>query len=249
MKKRAAIPPRAYDRAYYLVHMEGAADFVRSGGAVLSPRLVYALELVEHGPGQRILDLGCGRGEVAWHLARSGADVHAVDFSLDALAIVRQLDRNGDVRLEAASATALPFRDETIDSVLMLDLVEHLYPDQLRASFREVLRVLRPGGRLVIHTMPNADYYRFGYPLYRALARLAGRTLPRDPRRRWYRGETHVNIQTPRRLRRALAEAGFPVVDVWLHPLTGGRLAKALGTLPGLKAVLCNDILAIAEKR
>lgn len=249
LTRNRGIPPSAYNRDYYLVHMDGAAEFAQTGGASLTPRLEYALELIAHGPGQRVLDLGCGRGEVAWQVAQRGAEAHGADFSLDALAIAHALDRGGAVRLEAASATALPFRDETFDSVLMLDLVEHLYPDQLLASLREVLRVLKPRGRLVVHTMPNADYYRIGYPLYRALARLAGRSLPRDPRRRWYRGETHVNIQSPRSLRRALSEAGFPVVDVWLQPLTGSKLANRAGALPLLRAVLCNDIVAIAEKR
>jgi glycosyltransferase involved in cell wall biosynthesis/ubiquinone/menaquinone biosynthesis C-methylase UbiE len=247
--KNAGIPPSAYDRDYYLVHMDGATEFARTGGHRLAPRLAYALQLIKLGAGQRVLDLGCGRGEVAWQVAQSGAEAHGADFSLDALAIARGLDRTGSIRLEAAAATALPFQDETFDSVFMLDLVEHLYPDQLLETFREVLRILKPRGRLVVHTMPNADYYRFGYPVYRALARVVGRSLPRDPRRRWYRGETHVNIQTPRSLRRALTEAGFPVVDVWLQPLTGSHLANLAGALPVLRAVLCNDILAIAEKR
>ncbi|GIW06776.1 MAG: hypothetical protein KatS3mg060_1581 [Dehalococcoidia bacterium] len=249
VRQPTGIPPSAYDRDYYLVHMEGAGEFARAGAGGLTPRLDYALQLVKRGPGQRILDLGCGRGEVAWQIAQSGAEAHGADFSPAALAIARSLDRVGAVRLEAASATELPFYDETFDAVLMLDIVEHLYPEQLLATFREVLRVLKPRGRLVVHTMPNADYYRWGYPVYRWLARLAGRSLPRDPRRRWYRGETHVNIQSPRSLRRALREAGFPVIDVWLHPLTGGRLATILSTPPLLRNVLCNDILAVAEKR
>ncbi|MCL6649325.1 MAG: glycosyltransferase [Chloroflexi bacterium] len=251
VSRQRSIPPRVYDRAYYLDHMEGAAEFVASGGEALSPRLAFTLELVDCSPGQRVLDLGCGRGEVVWHLARAGVDAHGADFSRDALFIARELRGQGAraPQLEAATATALPYRDESFDTVLMLDLVEHLYPEELLAAFREVRRVLRPRGRLVVHTMPNADYYRWGYPLYRLLARLAGQRLPKDPRQRWYRGETHVNIQTPRRLRRTLREAGFPVVDVWLEPLTGGRLATLLARPPLLRTLLANDIFAVAEKR
>lgn len=249
VKPGTGVPPGAYDREYYLVHMDGAADFARSGGQALTPRLDYALQLVKRSPGQRILDLGCGRGEVAWRIAQSGAEAHGADFSPDALAIARDLAGAELVRLEAAAATHLPYLDGTFDAVLMLDIVEHLYPDELLATFREVLRILKPRGRLVIHTMPNGDYYRWGYPVYRALAGLTGRRLPKDPRKRWYRGETHVNIQTPRSLGHTLQGAGFPVIDVWLHPLTGGALANLLGTPPLLRTVLCNDILAVAEKR
>ncbi|MCS7002411.1 MAG: glycosyltransferase, partial [Dehalococcoidia bacterium] len=243
------VPPTAYDREYYLASMHGAEQFAAAPGESLAPRLHYALDLAQLAPGRRVLDLGCGRGEVAWQCRQRGAIAHALDFSTDAVQIARGLDPHGAVAVEQASAEHLPYADQTFDTVLMLDIIEHLYPDQLLAALREARRVLKPGGRLVAHTMPNADYYRYGYPVYRWLLGLVGRRLPKDPRRRWYRGETHVNIQSPRSLRAALIAAGFATPRVWLQPVSDGPLKRAIaGTWP-LKPVLCNDILAVAERR
>lgn len=243
------VPPEAYDREYYLTYMEGAATFAQFSGGELPRRLAYPLDLIRQGAGQHILDLGCGRGEAGWQCAARGSDAVGVDYSPDAMVIGRELPAPpaGSVRFVQASADRLPFTDGSFDSVVMLDIVEHLYPAQLLHAFQEARRLLKPGGRLVVHTMPNADYYRYGYPVFRALMRLLGKHLPRDPRLRWYRGETHVNIQNPAGLRRMLERAGFTRVDVWLEPVTDGGVRRLISGLWPVRPVLCNDIFAIAE--
>ena len=243
----------AYDRSYYLDSMEGADEFARSGGQQLSYRLEYALNLAKILPGERVLDIGCGRGEVAWNCAERGAKAHGMDYSSAAMNIARQLmeharGNNLNLSLEQGSATQLPFSSGSFDKVFMLDIVEHLYQADLARTFLEVHRILKPGGKLVIHTMPNADYYRWGYPVYRLAMGLIGKKLPRDPRERWYRGETHVNIQNPRRLKRALVESGFSPVKVWIDSLNGQSLQRILLSFGPWRWVLLNDILGIAVK-
>jgi len=247
------VPAEVYNRDYFLHHMEGADDFEQTRGGVLSPRLAYALELAHVQPGQCVLDLGCGRGEVAWRCAQLQAEAHGLDYSRAALEISAELraqaQRAGMVmHLEQAVAYQLPFAAQSFDSVLMLDIVEHLYSPELLSTFVEVHRILKPGGKLIIHTMPNADYYRWGYPLYRFTLGWLGRNLPRDPRQRWYRGETHVNVQSPVSLRQALRTAGFVSPRVWLQPLNNSpRMRWLIGLYP-LRWILCNDILAVVAK-
>lgn len=243
----------SYDRAYFLEHMDGAEEFVCTPGQTMAPRLRYALQIADLQPGQRVLDIGCGRGEVTWRCASRRGVAHGLDFSWAALQISRQLalrakQQGLQMELEQASAYHLPFANDSFDTALMLDIAEHLFAEELLATLIEIHRVLRPGGRLIVHTMPNADYYHWGYPVYRALMRLLGHKLPRDPRQRWYRGETHVNVQTPRSLRRTLQAADFASVKVWLRPLSGRTLSRFLLSLYPMRWILCNDILAVAVK-
>jgi ubiquinone/menaquinone biosynthesis C-methylase UbiE len=247
------VPAEVYDQSYYLNSMEGADEFIDSGGQKLSYRLEFSINLAKITPGERVLDIGCGRGEAALNCALRGAKAHGLDYSSAAMHIARQLmdyaRRNDmDMSLEQALADQLPFADNSFDKVFMLDIVEHLHQPDLERTFVEVYRILKPGANLVIHTMPNADYYRWGYPMYRSVMALFGQKLPRDPRSRWYRGDTHVNIQNPRRLRQALIESGFSQVHVWIDTLTDRSLIRTLLSIGPWRWVLLNDILGIAVK-
>jgi len=92
----------------------------------------------------RILDVGCGTGANLLMLAEYG-DAEGVDISEDALAFCRErgLDK---VRLGAGEQ--LPYEDGTFDLVTALDVVEHMDDDL--AGLREMRRVLRPGGRVLL---------------------------------------------------------------------------------------------------
>jgi SAM-dependent methyltransferase len=96
--------------------------------------------------GRRVLDVGCGAGNMFHHLARYGS-VQGLDSNARPLAIARQ--RGYDV--QQGSATQMPFPDATFDLVAALDVVEHV-PDDA-AVLAECRRVCRPGG-FVIVTVP-----------------------------------------------------------------------------------------------
>ena len=108
------------------------ADFVRDICAQVTDRT------------PRILDVGCGTGANVQMLSQFG-DAEGVDISPDALAFchARGLDK---VKLGAAEE--LPYEDESFDLVTALDVVEHLDDDV--AGLREMRRVLRPGGRVLL---------------------------------------------------------------------------------------------------
>jgi len=92
----------------------------------------------------RILDVGCGTGANLLMLSKYG-DAEGVDVSEDALAFCRERGL-GNVKLGAAED--LPYDDGTFDLVTALDVVEHLDDDL--AGLREMRRVLRPGGRVLL---------------------------------------------------------------------------------------------------
>lgn len=92
----------------------------------------------------KILDVGCGTGANLLMLGKYG-EAEGVDVSEDALAFCRErgLDK---VRLGAGEE--LPYEDGTFDLVTALDVVEHMDDDL--AGLREMRRVLRPGGRVLL---------------------------------------------------------------------------------------------------
>jgi ubiquinone/menaquinone biosynthesis C-methylase UbiE len=257
------VPSSTYTRDYYESHCAGHLEFLESGGRVLPPRLRVPLELGAMEPGMCVLDVGCGRGELLLHTARAGATSYGVDYAQDAVRIAREtFERAEDpVRsricgVQRADAGRLPYMSHTFDRVFMLDIVEHLYPAELREALSEAYRVLRPGGAAVVHTMPNLWYYRFGYPLYRSVQRLRGVRLPANPRERWAYHHVHVNEQTPVTLRRALRGAGFTVkvrlVSIQTYEYERNRLVRAgmhvLTQCYPYRWLFCNDILAVARK-
>ncbi|MCS7089157.1 MAG: ubiquinone/menaquinone biosynthesis methyltransferase [Verrucomicrobiota bacterium] len=128
-------------------------------------------QLAAVGPGHRVLDVCCGTGDVARELARTGAEVVAVDFSEQMLNVARRRSRRwgpwaGRITFLWADALCLPFEERAFDAVTIAYGLRNLA--DWRAGLRELLRVTRPGGRLVIleFGIPNRLWWRrvyYGY--------------------------------------------------------------------------------------
>jgi ubiquinone biosynthesis O-methyltransferase len=108
------------------------------------------LDLAGEVSGCRVLDVGCGDGAFAVALARRGASVTGIDQSaamIDA-ARVRAARHHADVSFQVADAQRLPFADAAFDVVTAITIL--CFVDDAGPVFREIARVLKPGGRLVI---------------------------------------------------------------------------------------------------
>jgi len=249
-----------YDETYYLEACEGYAQFTATKGRVLSDRLRLVLDYLDVHPGMRVLDIGCGRGELLIWLQQQGAEVWGIDYAYAALRLAQQALEFGDDpavnehSLIAANARELPFLNRAFDLVLMLDIVEHLHPWEFVVVCDEVVRVLKPDGRFIIHTAPNLWYYRFGYPVFRFIERLRGVRLPKNPRQRFaYHELVHVNEQSPLSLKRTLRQHGFQAkvhlmgqsVETNTHLMAW--LARCVQQMPVLKWIFRNHIVAVAR--
>ena len=127
--------------------------------------------------GQRILDLAAGTGASSVALARSGAEVVAADFSpgMSAEGARRYADRP-NLSFVEANATDLPFADDEFDTVTMSFGLRNV--DQPKKALRELRRVTKPGGRIVVCEFSTPPSALFG-SLYRFYN---GRVLPRVAR-------------------------------------------------------------------
>ena len=103
------------------------------------------------GPGMSVLELGCGTGYFTRELARSGADIVAIDVSPELLEIARANCCAPNVRYEIQNAYALSYPDQMFDSVVGSSVLHHL---EIEEALREIHRVLKPGGTIYF-TEPN----------------------------------------------------------------------------------------------
>ena len=204
----------AYTESYYMTDCGGYSEFKMSRGREMEPRLWGVYSLVEPSRGERILDVGCGRGELAFALAAAGAQVEGVDYSEDAIAVAKKTfgGKCGNLRYTHADIFKMEHLD-SFDKIVMADVVEHIEQEVLEKIFEKIAGSLNPNGCLIIHTAPNRDYYEITYPEIREQARRLGCWKPRNPRS-YYEQLMHINEQTPAGLEKTLRKY-FRQVRVW----------------------------------
>ncbi|HET6793745.1 MAG TPA: class I SAM-dependent methyltransferase [Acidimicrobiales bacterium] len=238
------VPADAYDEDYYLTCCAGSAEWDRQGG--MSPMYDGYAARAAIRSGEVVVDVGTGRAEMLVAARRAGASLAVgLEYSAAALRLAGttlaaategEAAVDGGCAAVAADGGRVPLRGGFADLVTFLDVVEHLTPAQLDASLAEAVRVLRPGGRVLIHTFPTRTLYEVTYRLQRLAVPGRRRRWPADPRNDAERA-MHVNEQTLGGLRSALRRAGFEQVTVrpgeWLHTahLPDGEGAALYGRL------------------
>jgi demethylmenaquinone methyltransferase/2-methoxy-6-polyprenyl-1,4-benzoquinol methylase len=182
-------------------------------------RAALALE-----PGERVLDLAAGTGVSTAELAREQVTAVACDFSLGMLRAGRAKSGRAALPFVAGDALHLPFADASFDAVTISFGLRNVA--ETPAALRELLRVTRPGGRLVIceFSRPTLRPFRFVYLEYlmRALPWVA-RRVSSNPDAYVYLAES-IRIWPPQPdLARVVEAAGWG--DVSWRNLTGGIVA------------------------
>jgi SAM-dependent methyltransferase len=147
-------------RARLLAQYVSTHASVSDAVASLERRRAYLDRLVhDHFPADKraaVLDLGCGHGAILWAARRGGyTNVSGVDASPEQVAAAKQLGiegvRHGDLK-PALAATP----DGSLDVVILFDLYHYFTPAEQFAIADEVRRVLKPGGRWILH-LPNGE--------------------------------------------------------------------------------------------
>jgi ubiquinone/menaquinone biosynthesis C-methylase UbiE len=202
----------------------------------------FADEISRYVPGGKVMDWGCGAGQMSWLLGRRGLNVTAYDIREEAGSL-----RGPAQFVKGDDPTALPLPDASFDAVLSSGVLEHV-PDE-RDSLREIWRVLRPGGYFFVYQLPQV------YSYSEAINRLLGH---------WY----HQRRYTMRSAARLLEAANFALIvrrraNFFPKNLTGlpvwawaayNRLAPAVERLDRLFSqlpvanLLCHSLELIARK-
>lgn len=110
--------------------------------------------------GSLVLELGCGNGKSCLSLSRQKISVVGLDISPSAVALCR-LASEEEIPLLVADARLLPFRDRSFDAVCAFHLVGHLSEEGRTTVAGEIVRVLRPGGKLYFRDFSVLDM-RYG---------------------------------------------------------------------------------------
>ncbi len=201
-------------------------------GHYLRKRVRFIRGLV---PAGAVLDVGCGTGRLARALAELGYEVWGVDISLGMLG--RFVGR-GAGRAVVADATNLPFFDASFDLTVCVALLHHIaHPARVAEAVREMVRVTRPGGWVVLwdHN-PNNPYWPV---LMRRIPQDTGaeRLVPLGEVLAALRG---CPVDEVRAYRLGFVPDFIPSA---LLPLTAG-LEALLERLPGVRALAAHNVVA-----
>ncbi len=179
--------------------------------------------------GQRVLDLAAGTGTSSEPYADAGVDVVACDFSLGMLRVGKR--RRPDIDFVAGDATALPFDDNSFDASTISFGLRNV--NEPRKAIAEMLRVTRPGGKLVIteFSQPIFTPFRTVYTEYlmRALPTVA-RKVASNPDAYVYLAESIRAWPNQDQLASWITESGWANVEY--RNLTGGIVAVHRATKP-----------------
>jgi SAM-dependent methyltransferase len=236
------------------VQYDEAHDRRDPDGHALRARLAVVLRLLGDGPAN-VLDAGMGPGRLLGELEVRGWSVAGIDASAEMVALARARLPDARERLLEGRIEKIPFGDASFDAVVATGVLE--YVEDLAAALRELGRVARPGGLLVV-SMPNRlailrPWRRYIYrPLVRIAKRVLGRAAP--PRR--------PGAVSLRMLHALLAASGARVETVeyaaflpvpppfdFLFPSSAVRLAEKLEGSDGcLGRALATQLVVAARK-
>jgi len=220
------VNPKEYSEKYFENYCTGYDHWQNSAGQKMDPRLEAAFKLGRVRTGMTVVDYGCGRGELVTKSSLRGAIATGFDYSIGAINMCRKIvPKNTAAKFELIKRPNLKLKDKSVDIIFFVDVIEHLYPEEVDIVLKEFKRILKTKGKLIVHTAPNKDFYNGGYVWFSRYANklanllwpsLFGEKLPttKNPRDKLEK-KLHVNECNKEDLVTYLKQAGFKKTKVW----------------------------------
>jgi ubiquinone/menaquinone biosynthesis C-methylase UbiE len=171
-------------------------------------RIARNLRAIGELRGLKVLEIGAGTGRDSIPLLSLGADVYQLDYAENSLRILKRLadESKLPVTIIGGDTFRLPFRDGMFDVVFHQGLLEHFRPAQAESLLRENIRVLKPGGHLLVDVPQRYHVYTVVKHLLMALDK-------------WFAGwERSFSVGELRALLRSLGLTPVQAYGEWMYP-------------------------------
>jgi 2-polyprenyl-3-methyl-5-hydroxy-6-metoxy-1,4-benzoquinol methylase len=116
-----------------------------------------AISLAQIQPGQTIFDIGCGSGVLSFLVAKENplVQVVGIDANPDAVSFCRSAYSLPNLQFKKGLVDTLHIKPRSVDTIVFLEVIEHIYPKQAQIVLRQFHRILKKSGKLVVST-PNS---------------------------------------------------------------------------------------------
>jgi 2-polyprenyl-3-methyl-5-hydroxy-6-metoxy-1,4-benzoquinol methylase len=232
---KTGIPSDVYDRKYFLYGSGGMQPLVRAvrtGDFKNVYRYnVYssAIEMTEPKKTDRVMDIGCGRGELCVMLAKRGVSVLGIDYAKDSVALCEELrgmlpaNQKKLINFQRGSLLDrnLKLKKNYYDFIYFLGVIEHMTVSEANRALEKIYSLLRKGGRVVIHT--NNFYFEklahlgvaFVYHGFRVFTDFGSKSIEKtkNPYEHF-----HINYYSSDSLTKALRGSGFDTQVSFVRP-------------------------------
>ena len=157
-----------YSKKYF--ESERCEGFYEAKRGVLSPVKMKEMEMLRIKKNEIFLDVGCGRGDILAYANKLGCDIWGIDYSKDAISLSKKkVPKKNRHQIVKGNALNTGFSDNFFDKILVGDVVEHVTYEEAKEMVDELFRILKPKGKILIHTAPNLWFKKFIYPLLKVV--------------------------------------------------------------------------------
>lgn len=168
--KQKSVSAKLYDEKYYLNECAGYKEYKKGKGDLFDRRLIEFTPFFPKLLNKKVLDVGCGRGEIIfWSAKNKAKKAIGTDYSPSAVKVAKRTLKNvfknkyKNVDFLTMDATDLKFKENYFDVVFFTEVFEHIFTYQQEMALQAIYRVLKKNGKLFFHTEPNKIFNDVGY--------------------------------------------------------------------------------------